>query len=370
MSLPTLTISPSAFALRHGTSPGRRASARTTTSPFDTADHGIEPVARTGSIPSRRPGSARLSVVTLNTPLDLFGLTWSESASSTRTSRSSDRRPSRRGFHDPTPANPNDSINVQTIQGGDFDTRLDWTTAVALPSLFRNTWKITPIGGRHEHRASRTVPAPHCRQQRQLGGAGKEAGLRHHVGARASTGSSIAASARISVSATVRAVAVGELVAGGVGLAGVRGSALASAGGLSQVDFPASHERQHFVAPEFRRQGQGAGRGHQHGPDSSPEPAQETILSITTSSLSYDFEQAKLPGQTGWTTSRVDQLVPERPAAGLHAVDDARSLAGTGGHRHARSFRRFSPTCRRIFRSPGTRSAPSLDSWDWCTAIP
>ncbi len=39
------------------------------------------------------------------------------------------------------------------------------------------------------------------------------------------------------------------------------------------------------------------------------------VLSINTSAISYDFEQAKKPGRTGWTTQTYYQLFAQRPAS-------------------------------------------------------
>ena len=58
------------------------------------------------------------------------------------------------------------------------------------------------------------------------------------------------------------------------------------------------------------------------------------LLSINTSGITYDFEQAKKPGLTGWATAVDLQHLSERPAARVQPQSHARPLARAGWSRH------------------------------------
>ena len=142
MTLPSLTVSPKAFAFgRHVTwSPSLSAhndvAFGTPLTAFSVSATGIDTLKSTGH--------SRLSVVTLNTPLELFGLTWSNSL------QYQDRQVvGSTAVTQRVPVTPGgtDSVNVRTYRAGDFESRLDWTTSISLPSLLRSSWKVTPSIG-------------------------------------------------------------------------------------------------------------------------------------------------------------------------------------------------------------------------------
>jgi len=297
MSLPTVSISPSAFAF------GRHI----TWSPSFSAHNDLAfgtPITNVSLSPAgadtiKSTGHTRLSVVTLTTPLDLFGLTWSNSV------QYQDRQlvgPTIVNRRVPVPGTLKDSINVQTIQGGDFDTRLDWTTSIALPSLFRNTWKVTPSVGV-------TNIAP---------------GGPFLLRTAASNGNWVAQGKTLAFGITSVPSFYGFINRGigpyqrfryefapslsvnwspAASVSQAYAAALSSAGAASQVDFPAVMNASIALHQSF------VGKVKVPAGDTNTDPIhlqnlpKKMILNITTSSVSYDFEQAKLPGQTGWKTS-------------------------------------------------------------------
>ena len=58
------------------------------------------------------------------------------------------------------------------------------------------------------------------------------------------------------------------------------------------------------------------------------------LLSLNTSGITYDFEQAKKPGRTGWATQSISNTVLSDLLPGFQPQSHARPLARAGGSRH------------------------------------
>lgn len=298
MSLPTLNISPSPLAL------GRHITWSPAFSAHNDLAFGTPLVAQIltpgGVDTSRSTGHTRLSVVTLNTPIDLYGLTWSNSV------QYQDRQltgPITVLHRVPNTAtiDPNDSINVSTVRNGDFDTRFDWTTSVALPSLFRSTWKVTPSVG-----VTNVIEnGPFLIRTPGSGGNWVAQGKKLAFGITAAPsffgflnrGFGPYQRFRYEFSPSINlnwspAASVSTQYA----------QALASSGGLVDANVPAKMNASISFHQAF------VGKVRVPAGDTNTDPIhlqnlpKKQILGITTSAISYDLEQAKLPGRTGWTT--------------------------------------------------------------------
>ncbi|MGH7593093.1 MAG: hypothetical protein ACRELE_04475, partial [Gemmatimonadales bacterium] len=231
---------------------------------------------------------------------DLFGLAWANGV------QYQDRQVIGRvavtqRVPNPTPLNPNDSVNVTTYRAGDYESRLDWTTSISLPSLFRSTWKVTPSLGvsNIDPGGSFLIRSPGSNGNWVAQGKKLELDLQsvpsffgfvnHGVGPYQRF--------RLEFSPTL---SVKWSPAASVSAAYAR--ALGAASGQSGVDAPAVMQASFALRQSF------VGKMRPAASDTNTDPIhlmalpKKQILSITTSPLTYDFEQAKLPHRTGWTT--------------------------------------------------------------------
>jgi Tat protein translocase TatC len=300
MTLPSVTVSPGAFAFgRHVTwSPSFSAH---NDDAFGTPNTVLS-ISQTGVDTIQSTGHSRLSVITLNTPVDFFGLTWSNSVQYQDRQISGPITVAQR-IPDPSkPAGTTDSINVTTVRAGDFDTRFDWTTSMALPSLFRNTWKVTPTMG-----VTNIAPgAPFLLRTPGSNGNWVSQGKTLAFGITSVPSFFGFINRGIGPYQRFRyefAPALSLNWSPAASVSSAFAKALASAGGVSQLDFPAVMNASVALHQSF------VGKVRIPAGDTNTDPIhlqnlpKKQIFAITTSSVGYDFEQAKLPGRTGWTTA-------------------------------------------------------------------
>ncbi|UCF40252.1 MAG: twin-arginine translocase subunit TatC [Gemmatimonadota bacterium] len=195
----------------------------------------------------------------------------------------------------PDPSDPADSVT--RFYGEDFRTGVDWNTGINLPVLFSATWKLQPgLGIRNVTSGpfllrSRNTAGEWVSQGKRLSfsvsssptlfgffpGFGPYSRIRHSL--------SPALSWNYAPSAEVPAE-----YAAAVGLATTRSPALHRVSlGLSQT-FEAKVKQD-----ESEQDSTGQAR----------PPRKVKLLSIQTSPLVYDFEQAKELGRNGWATQRI-----------------------------------------------------------------
>ena len=147
-------------------------------------------------------------------------------------------------------------------------------------------------------------------------------------------------------------------------------AALAGSGGISQVDFPAVMNASISLHQSF------VGKVRVPAGDTNTDPIhlqnlpKKQILNITTSSISYDFEQAKLPDQTGWKTSALTNSFQSDLVQGftLSMTHDLwQGQVGTDiGEVLAVSLERAGEFFAHRAHLPHHRR----NSWGWCAAIP
>jgi hypothetical protein len=207
---------------------------------------------------------------------------------------------------------PNDSTTITTVRGGSFDSALNWETGINLPQLFRGTWKLQPTLTVRNVVAS----APFRIRNTETNGAWVQQGKRAELSVTArpdffgfltlgvgpwsryrhqfSPQVSLAWSPEASVSEEFA-----RALGGNRSAAAIEAPRMLLTVGLSQ-NFQAK------VRPP-------AG-------DTTTDPATAraiTLLSLTTSPVGYDFEQAKLPGMRGWTTQTISHQVQSDLVQGL-----------------------------------------------------
>lgn len=298
MTLPSLTVSPKAFAFgRHVTwSPSFSAHNDVA---FGTPVTALS-VSTTGIDTIKSTGHSRLSVVTLNTPLDFFGLTWSNSVQYQDRQVLGRIAVTQRVPDTSTPA-PNDSVNVTTFRSGDYESRLDWTTSIGLPSLLRSTWKVTPSIGvtNIAPGGSFLLRSPGSNGNWVAQGKKLELDLQSVPSFFGFINRGLGPYQRFRYE-LAPSVSVKWSPAASVSPAYAR--ALGAAGGQSQVDAPAVMQASFSLHQSF------VGKMRPPATDTNTDPIhlaslpKKQIFTITTSALAYDFEQAKLPHRTGWTT--------------------------------------------------------------------
>ncbi|MGB7211221.1 MAG: twin-arginine translocase subunit TatC [Gemmatimonadales bacterium] len=241
--------------------------------------------------------NSRTTSLNFDTPLRFGNFTWRNSVSyldqvTDQRQVSTFRRPSL------VSPDPNDSVTVSQAYAGSFSTGIDWQTGINLPILFRGSWKLQPSVGI----ANATSAGPFLLRNRFTNGGFVEQGKRLQFSLSAAPSifgffnHGIGPIARIRHTITPL-INFSYSPEASVPLA--YATAIASPGQAPQLTSLASELvsvslNQIIEAKEYPAPG-----------DTSAEPQVKKfkLLSINTSPMSYDFEQAKLPHRTGWVTS-------------------------------------------------------------------
>ncbi len=247
-------------------------------------------------------GRTRATSLGFDTPLRIGSFNWRNTLSVVDQSATERRQISVRQ-PDLTTPEPNDSVTVLRITGGDFSSGLNWDTGINLPILFRNTWKIQPAIGIAN--ATQSSPFFAVRNAR-TGGDWVLQGKRPQFSATMTPtffgrfgGIGPLTAIRHAVSPTVRwnyspAADVSEEFA----------RAITRPGEVPQLRSDPLQRLSLSLSQTFE------GKGRPEEGDTLGTTARKyRLLSITTSELAYDFEQAKLPGQTGWVTRSISNSV-------------------------------------------------------------
>jgi hypothetical protein len=242
------------------------------------------------------PIDARTTTMSLRTPLRVGRWNWANDVSVTDFWSSRSPAP----IVLPDPESPDDSI--VRYYGEDFRTEIDWNTGINLPSLFPSTWKFQPTVG-----IRNTTGGPFL--------------LRN----RFTNGGFVAQGKRLSLSASMTPTFFGFFP--GVGpLSRVRHAFSpllnwsyapaaqvpeAYARALDPTGRSPTRESPTLMRLSFAMSNNFEGKLRQDEPEDSLAAAQEQqarkvkLLSVQTSPIDYDFEQAKEEGRSGWATQRL-----------------------------------------------------------------
>jgi sec-independent protein translocase protein TatC len=294
--LPALTISPASIAFGSNItwSPGLSFTNNTTSrTPLDalvlTLPGGVlDTVEQTGS--------SRITAFNFDTPLRFGAFNWQNSVNVTDQT-STGREVVRVRVDDPSTPDPSDSITVSRTFTGDFSTGIDWDTGINLPILFRGSWKLQPVVG-----VANATSGPFALRNRNTGGAFVRQGKRFRFAATASPtlfaffpGLGLASRVRHSLSPTLSwnyspAANIPEEYA----------RAQVSEGQAFQLRSDATQTLSLGLSQTFEA------KAKTTGADTATVDARKfRVLSINTSPISYDLEQAKKPGRSGWVTETV-----------------------------------------------------------------
>lgn len=238
--------------------------------------------------------SARSTAFNIETPFRIGNFTWRNSVRYTDTQ---DNKRDTTSAYVPDPDNPGDSLLVNTAYSGTYASGLNWDTGINLPLLLRGSWKLQPSVG-----VTNVVSAqPYLVRNVRTDGAW------------------VAQSKRFTFSLTSSPTFFG-FYPGFAGFQRIRHSfspvisyLLAPSANVPEEFATATRARGvttlQLTSPRIQQLSIGLnqnfeGKRLKAGADTSALDAstKTRILSIVTSPIGYDFEQAQEPGRTGWTT--------------------------------------------------------------------
>jgi Tat protein translocase TatC len=294
--LPALTISPASIALGSNItwSPGLSFTNNTTS---DTPRGPLVQLLPGGILDTLdQTGSSRVTAFNFDTPLRFGAFNWQNSVRVTDET-STGRDSVRFRVDDPSTPDPSDSITVTRNFLGDFSTGIDWDTGINLPVLFRGSWKLQPVVG-----VANTTSGPFALRNRNTGGAFVRQGKRFRFSATASPtlfaffpGLGLASRVRHSLSPTIS-----WNYSPGADVPEEYARALVGAGDAIQLRSDATQTVSLGLSQTFEAKAKTTGAD-----TASVDARKFRVLSINTSPISYDLEQAKKPGRTGWVTETV-----------------------------------------------------------------
>jgi Tat protein translocase TatC len=321
--LPALTISPASIALGSKITWSPGLSVTNNTSSKIRLDSLVQVLPGGGLVTLGQLGSTRATALDFQTPFRIGAFNWDNSLR-IEDDDSTGRVTDSVQVDDPATPDPTDTkVLVRTFPGG-FASRLDWDTGINLPVLFRGSWKLQPAVG-----IANTTTDAFMIRNRNTNGAWVHQGKRFRFSASMSPtlfafypGFGLASRVRHSLSPTLSwnyspAANVPEEFA----------RALARPGEAIQLRSDATQTMSLGLSQTFEAKAKA-----RPGDSTNTEARKIRVLSITTSPLSYDFEQAKKPGRTGWTTevitnSFLSDLLPQFTLSLTH--DLWRGVAGS-----------------------------------------
>jgi len=299
--LPSLTLSPVPMAIGSNItwSPGLSFTNNTTSNP--SADTLLRVLPGGALDTLALDGSTRVTALSLDTPLRIGGFNWQNSIQ-VNDQRSEGPEEVTFFADNPVTPDPTDSVRVRQTFPGNFESSVDWDTGINLPVLFRGSWKLQPVVG-----VGNTTSGAFAIRNRNTNGSFVRQGKRLSFGATASPtlfaffpGIGPLSRIRHSFSPVINwnyqpAADVPEEYA----------RAVAQPGQPIALRSDATQRVSVSLSQTFE------GKLGARGADTATgtEARKIRLLSLTTSAISYDFEQAKKPGFTGWATQTVTNSI-------------------------------------------------------------
>jgi hypothetical protein len=294
--LPAVTISPASIALGSNItwSPGlsftNNTNSKTPLNPLQLVLPGG------GLDTTAQVGSGRTTTLDFQTPVRIGAFNWQNSLQVTDLTTTG-RDTVQFRVDDPATPDPSDSSLVTQIFNGDFSTALDWDTGINLPVLFRGSWKLQPAVG-----IANSTTGPFLLRNRTTNGDFVHQGKRFRFSASMSPtlfaffpGFGLASRIRHSLSPSLT---WNYSPAASVPLEYAR--AAAGPGQPLQLRSDATQTMSLGLSQTFEAKAK-----TRAGDTTGVEARKFRVLSINTSPISYDFEQAKKPGRTGWITDAI-----------------------------------------------------------------
>ena len=243
-----------------------------------------------------RTADTRVTAFSFDTPIRFGSFNWANSVDITDQMGTA---PDSVGFRIPNTAtpDPNDSLSVSQLTNGSFQSSIDWDTGINLPILFRGSWKLQPVVG-----IANTTTGAFAIRNRNTNGNFVRQGKRFRFGVTAAPtffgflpGLGPLARIRHSLSPIIT---WNYQPAATIPLEYAR--AIAVNGQPVELRSDATQAVSLSLSQTFEGK-----RKPPKGDTASVNDTKIRLLSISTSPISYDFEQAKKPGRTGWATQSV-----------------------------------------------------------------
>jgi hypothetical protein len=237
---------------------------------------------------------SRIQSFSLSTPLRIGGWNWQNGFSMRDVIRDASSRQVEI-----------DSVTGDTtgtrFYGLDFSTEIDWNTGFGLPALFPGSWKLQPTVG-----IQNSTSGPFMLRNRNTNGAFVRQGKRLSFGAGLTPsffgffpGIGPLERLRHKISPVIQ-----------WGYAPAADVPLEYARAVNPTNPQLRSLAQHQVSMGLSQNIEGKFRPAPGDTAADPRNARKMkLLGLETSSISYDFEQAKLPGRTGWVTPQVSNQV-------------------------------------------------------------
>jgi Tat protein translocase TatC len=238
-------------------------------------------------------GSSRSTTMNLATPFRFGSFNWTNAVSVTDQTTTA-RQIVSVDIDDPGSADPADSLTLARTFPGDFSTAVDWQTAINLPVLFQRSWKLVPSLG-----IANTTGGPFALRNRATGGAFVIQGKRFNFA--------------LSSSPTFFGFfpGIGPLTRIRHSLNPVLSYSYSPAADIPE-DFARAvatpgqplllrSDPTQTLTLSLNQTFEGKGRP-QPGDTLGTTARKIRLLSINTSGITYDFEQAKKEGENGWRT--------------------------------------------------------------------
>lgn len=244
---------------------------------------------------SNRLRDSRTTTVSLSTPLRIGGFTWQNSLGLNDRQTNGRQVIGTQKVPDPSTPDPTDSIVVSRVTVGDFQSDLDWQTGISLPTVFRSSWKLQPTVG-----ITNSTSGAFLVRNRNTGGNWVRQGKRFTFGVAAAPtffhiypGFGPISRIRHSISPIIQysyapSASINRAYAQAIAAPGQALRLRSDPTQLLSIGLSQNIEGKSRPAP-----------GDTTGADKA---RRFRILGIQTSSIQYDFEQAKQKGRTGWRT--------------------------------------------------------------------
>ena len=227
----------------------------------------------------------------------------------------------------PDSGNPADTVT--RYYGQDFNTGVDWTTGIGLPILFQSTWRLSPSVG----------------IQNVTGGS-------FLIRNRYTNGAFVSQSKRLSFGASVSPTVFGFFPGFGP-LSRIRHAVSPSVSWqfAPKATVPESYARaldptragtnrqslaQHAISVGLSQTIEAKLRSPQGDTTDDRNARKIKLLSLQTSAVRYDFEQAKEAGRTGWTTGQLSNSFTSDLLPGFSISTSHDLFAGAVGSDTAR----------------------------------
>ncbi len=238
--------------------------------------------------------SDRTTTIAFGTPFRFGGFNWQNSI---RVVDSKDESRTVVSTLVPNPTNPADSLVLQTITGGSFSTSLDWQTGISLPLLARRSWRLQPTVS-----IVNTTGGPFLLRNAQTNGQFVRQGKRLEFRLSATPTMfaffpGFAGTSRIRHSLSP---VISYSLAPGADVPQDYADAITPPGGTPVLRSDPQQRLSVGLSQNFE------GKSHPEEGDTLGTSARKfRILGWQTSPVTFDFEQAKKPGRTGWVTQNM-----------------------------------------------------------------